>query len=358
VRAGARPLPTVLLHWPQLLGAQPFVKHPSVARADAIIANGQARRSSNRSGFSGLHGGVGKIGDDIAPLPANHRGVGSAAHAALVATAHRQAAAFAARPLLVHAGTLRGSDSGSSRSSSSSRSRSSGVVSDAPTSSLDLFPTFLAAAAAATSHPAETADDAAPTPPSTKMGSRTGKFKKAATTSGVKAERASGLASKRLALQRDGVNLLPLLRAAARYRTRHATAYLADSNARSSTNATSSAHNAKFSDVAADSSTEGKASHDGLSASVAAEEGAVINISSPSFVSKGAAQPASREETDEAAAWARGLFSRALLYEAPRPVGAKLMPDGGVNPNFVAMKIGRYKVNYLDRPHDTIRANL
>ena len=335
---GRRPQPpTVLMHWPQLLGHQPFVKHPSVARADAAIANGKARRSPGNGTTVGGGGGGGIFGE-VAPLPAHHRGVGSAAHAALVAAHHRQAAAYAPRPLLVHA---------------SARGSSSGVASNAPTSTLDLFPTFLAAAAAsATSPPPEIQTRDSAFVHSGTPGSNLLKSKKAKASAG----KAKQDAPQRLSLQRDGMNLLPLLSAAARFRSRHAAAFSANnSTAHSSADATNPAHatanaNASAAATAAADIPEKYLSHPALSTSIGGVESALTGVSSPSFVADGigraetARAASTREEGTEAEAWARALFSRVLLFEAPRPVGAKLMPDGGVNPNFVAMNFGRYKV--------------
>jgi hypothetical protein len=206
------------------------------------------------------------------------------------------------------------------------------------------------AAASATSLPPEIQTRDSAFVHSGTPGSNLLKSKKAKASAG----KAKQDAPQRLSLQRDGMNLLPLLSAAARFRSRHAAAFSANnSTAHSSADATNPAHataNASAAATAAADIPEKYLSHPALSTSIGGVESALTGVSSPSFVADGigraetARAASTREEGTEAEAWARALFSRVLLFEAPRPVGAKLMPDGGVNPNFVAMKIGRYKV--------------
>jgi hypothetical protein len=127
-------------------------------------------------------------------------------------------------------------------------------------------------------------------------------------------------------LQADGVDLLPLFRAAARYRAKHAAAHLADVAAAATAAAAAAA--------AAAVNASRTSSVQEIDAAAAAAPLANASSSPP---------PLSPRLMREAAL-AGALLGRALLVEAPRPPNARRLPDGGVKSNFVAMRLGRYEV--------------
>jgi hypothetical protein len=255
-----------LVHWPRVLGGHPHAEHPAVAAA----ARGAYPPTRARP--------------KAAPLPPKRRGVGSAAFAAEALAAEAAALAAAPRPALVFGDAMRG-----------------GVATDAPASALDVFPTFLAAA----------------------LGSAAPEQARAAAAGVHVATHAEAEAVVyALALQADGVDLLPLFRAAARYRAKHAAAHLADVAAAAAAAAAAAVNASRTSSVQE------------IDAAAAAAPLANASSSPP---------PLSPRLMREAAL-AGALLGRALLVEAPRPPNARRLPDGGVKPNFVAMRLGRYEV--------------